>query len=564
MTKRIMLRTAYWSFSSAQSQLAAFMKQVSATTIIIHYTDNGIAAWEWTGTLGPEIQYFRSQGFKVWIEIAKTTLNETANTPYSVQYVIDSFGSMLEGITIDPYWGSGTYTVSQMQTWLVAKEQQITAAGLLAGYYHGDGDAANYGNPATDVSATYLAGQGLIPMAWLMDDGSWKPTTFSLPRFWIDYDIIVNPYHSGQSYDQIFNKWYEGKVLPDGLKSNAGAESIVWAIWSQADYPNSDAINGMVAVASDWIGGAATTSATTPSTSSTTSITLSSTTLTAVTSTSTSQTSSTQVGVTTAGVVAPPSTNTTTSSQTTTSSSSTSTQSTSSSTSSSSTTISQTASSTTTQSSTTQTSSTTSSAAVSTVAATTGTNAPSVAQSAVTAVSATASPSSPPVSSQVTLTATLHGSWNGLTGVVVNKEISISAWGSSGKCTTGQDGTCQVALSTPSTAGSYTVTVQFTGDSNFQQSSTSIPLTVGSVSSYSIAATVNARTGTTVNVYVLQGGRAIASQKYTYTASAKTFTFTGLAAGTYTVVVQVNMMMQQSKTVTVPPSAQVTFTFQLH
>jgi hypothetical protein len=293
-------------------------------------------------------------------------------------------------------------------------------------------------------------------------------------------------------------------------------------------------------------------------------------------SSSTTPTSSTQVGVTTAGVVAPSSTNTTTSS------SSTSTQSTSSST----------ISSTTTQSSTTQTSATTastivsvsstttaqttqgtstlttqsatSSAAVSTAAATTGTTAPSAAQSAVTTVSATASPSSPTVNSQVTFTATLHGSWNGLTGVVVNKQISISAWGSSGKCTTEQDGTCQVALSTPSTAGSYTVTVQFTGDSNFQQSSTSIPLTVASVSSYSIAATVNARTGTTVNVYVLQGGRAIASQKYTYTASAKTFTFTGLAAGTYTVVVQVNMMMQQSKTVTVPPNAQVTFTFQLH
>ena len=71
------------------------------------------------------------------------------------------------------------------------------------------------------------------------------------------------------------------------------------------------------------------------------------------------------------------------------------------------------------------------------------------------------------VNRPVVFTVAMRGSWHELNGVIVSKQISVSAFGTSGQCTTGLDGSCQVTLVAPPVEGSYTVTAMFAGDSNF-------------------------------------------------------------------------------------------------
>jgi hypothetical protein len=259
--RKVIWRTSHWLCTDPvygingnnSNAMPILVEKIHASIIMIYFKDSDIPSWQWAN-LKQSVDYWITQGKTVWLIIMKTTLNETDGTPYSIQYVIDTFKGKIAGVIFDAW---NDVPPSEATQWLLEKKTQLANNGMQCGYYHGDGFSPNYGNPSTDVNATYLCEQGLISMAWLQDDNSWKPATFNLPRFWIDYDIITESEWggpTGQSYAEIYNQWYLGNVIgKDHLKSNDGCESLIFMTYTATSWPNQDAIRGMVAAANDWL-----------------------------------------------------------------------------------------------------------------------------------------------------------------------------------------------------------------------------------------------------------------------------------------------------------------------
>ena len=164
------------------------------------------------------------------------------------------------------------------------------------------------------------------------------------------------------------------------------------------------------------------------------------------------------------------------------------------------------------------------------------------------------------VNRPVVFTVAMRGSWHELNGVIVSKQISVSAFGTSGQCTTGLDGSCQVTLVAPPVEGSYTVTAMFAGDSNFLPSSSSLSLIIVSTGKITVGLLLNTYKVVNVQVSILQGSTIVASQLVTLTPSnpSATLKFT-LNGGTYTVRVSGYSVLTQTRTVTIPPDAAVNF-----
>lgn len=254
-SKKIVFRTSHWLAASSPygyDNMASFMTQLHASDMMIYFKDSDIAGWQWT-RLSATVDFFISKGFTIWLIIGKTTYDENASTPYSVQYVIDTFKGRVKGIMFDLFMSTNP---TEATNWLLAKKQQLEPNGMEEIYYHGDDASLDYGNPSTDVNATYLNSQGLTVFAWLQNDNSWKPKTFNLQRFWIDYDILNSTSSggpTGRSYAEIWN-WYQNNVInADKLKANAGCKALTFMVYTSDSWPASDTINAMIDVANDWL-----------------------------------------------------------------------------------------------------------------------------------------------------------------------------------------------------------------------------------------------------------------------------------------------------------------------
>lgn len=254
-SKKVVFRTSHWLAASSPygyDNMTNFILQLHASDMMIYFKDSDIAGWQWT-RLNATVDFFLSKGFTIWLIIGKTTYTETADTPYSVQYVIDTFKGRVKGIMFDLFFST---TPTEATNWFIAKKQQLESNGMEAMYYHGDGASPDYGDSSTDVNATYLNNQGLIVFAWLQNDNSWKPKTFNLSHFWIDYDILNSSSGggpTGRSYAEIWN-WYQNNVIKaDNLKASSGCEALTFMVYMQDSWPSSDSINAMVDVANDWI-----------------------------------------------------------------------------------------------------------------------------------------------------------------------------------------------------------------------------------------------------------------------------------------------------------------------
>ncbi len=259
-SKKVAFRTSHWLCKDPVygingtdiNAMPVLVDKINASDILVYFKDSSMPSWDWEKLIDC-VDFWKNRSKNVWIYMGKTTLDEPDETTYSVQYVIDTFKGKIKGIFFD-YWYA--LPPANSTDWLLSKKEQLANNSMEIGYYHGDGFAADYGNPATDVNATYLSNQGLIPIAWLMQDCSWKPVTSNLSRFWIDYDILngTSGQFTGQSYDQIYSQWYMGCVIGNkNLKNNPGCEALVFMIYNDKDWPNPDAINGMVAATNDWL-----------------------------------------------------------------------------------------------------------------------------------------------------------------------------------------------------------------------------------------------------------------------------------------------------------------------
>lgn len=260
--KKVVFRTSNWLCADPiygingtdPNAMPALVDKIGASVIIIYYKDSDTTPYEWA-RLGSEVDFWRSKGKEVWLMVAKTTMTETAGTPYSLQYAIDTFKGRVHGVFVDYFSNIDPITAT---AWLLSKKAQFASNGMDFGYYHGDNFAPDYGDPSTDVNATYLCSQGLVCMAWLQEDNRWKPGTFNLPRFWIDYDILISSGSgpTGQSYNGIYNTWYLGDViLKDNLENNTGCQALTFMVYMAESWPNADAQRGMVAAANDWLSG---------------------------------------------------------------------------------------------------------------------------------------------------------------------------------------------------------------------------------------------------------------------------------------------------------------------
>jgi hypothetical protein len=262
--KRIVLRTTHWLCTdpvfgikgSDPNAMPILVQRIHATDIVIHYRGDSIKDWQWN-RLVATVSYWLTKGLRVWIESGKTTLAEPDGTPYSIKYVIDNLGK-ISGVIIDLV---NPVDPSDATNWLLEKHQQLAEHNMDCGFYYGDGLAPNQGNGGEKANATYLTEQGLILMAWLRQVGahaSWKPGTFNLQRFWVDYDILTalqSGGPEGQSSEEIYNQWYLKSVIEKySLRNNNGCEALVFGVYMNFSWPTIDAIKGLVAVSDKWLG----------------------------------------------------------------------------------------------------------------------------------------------------------------------------------------------------------------------------------------------------------------------------------------------------------------------
>lgn len=249
---KVVWRTSLWLCNDPtygiNREMPLIVNAIHASDVMIYFHEIDLKDWEME-TLNRTVDFWRGLHKTVWLEIGKTTLEEIPGTKFDVQYWIDRLNGKIAGIMFD---FDVTLDPTTATNWLLVKKSQLEANGMRCIYYHGDGVASDYGNPATDVNATYLNDRGLTVCAWLQDDNSWKPVRFDFKPFWIDYDILSG---TGRSYDEIYNRWYIQNVIErDNLKNNAGCKALVFAVYTKEAWPNDDALNGMRAVAMDWLG----------------------------------------------------------------------------------------------------------------------------------------------------------------------------------------------------------------------------------------------------------------------------------------------------------------------
>jgi len=259
--RKIALRTSEWLCGSNRAGLLNLIEQIHASEVQIYFSaDDWLSAnWDWKmEEIDGHISYFRNAGKSVWILLAIHSLNELKGIAYNIQSYIDRYKGKITGIffTFHDEVITEGHTVRDIQDWLVAKEQQLASNGLRCMYYHGDAASPSYSGPPENVDPVYLTELGLILQAWLQNDASWKPGTFDLKKFWIDYVILAGSDYggpAGQTYEEIMN-WYNNVVIGKyNLKANPGAEAIVWEIMNQEDMPGTNQVNAMIKIGNDWL-----------------------------------------------------------------------------------------------------------------------------------------------------------------------------------------------------------------------------------------------------------------------------------------------------------------------
>jgi hypothetical protein len=262
---KVALATSEWLCNSNRTALLNLARQVGISDIMIYFAASAWlqANWNWKMLqIDGHVNYFRSAGLAVWLSIGVYTLDESKGTAYRLQSYIDRYKGKIEGINFnveDNVTQVAGYTIQDIQNWFVAKEQQLASNSMKTMYYNGDGASSGVG-PPTDVDPVYLTNQGLILRAWLGPNGGWKPNTFQLREFWINYVIlspstnpIAWPRGEGQTYDEIMN-WYGNIVITRyNLKMNPGATALLWEVMNQQDMPGPAQINALKQVSTDWI-----------------------------------------------------------------------------------------------------------------------------------------------------------------------------------------------------------------------------------------------------------------------------------------------------------------------
>jgi hypothetical protein len=251
IAKGVALVTSEWLCGSNETAVLSLARQIRATQIMIYFAaDNWLNAnWNWKMTqIDSYVNYFRQNGFVVWAAIQIETLNESKGIAQNVQSYVDRFKGRIIGIYFDFNSAVTEQNSRDIENWLIAKKAQLGNNDMSIMYYHGDGAATGAG-PPTDVDPVYLSNQGIIVRAWLQDDGSWKPRTFQLREFWVNYPILNPSFHSGQSegqtYSEIMN-WYRNIVVAqDGLQMNPGAKFLLWEVHNQQDMPGPGQISAM-------------------------------------------------------------------------------------------------------------------------------------------------------------------------------------------------------------------------------------------------------------------------------------------------------------------------------
>jgi hypothetical protein len=265
--KEIIVSTSWWLAvdsvygvqGSAGYNLMSAINSVGAEGVLIFYRPT-TAPKSFTA-LVQTASYLHSHNLSVWIELGVETIPPAAGSVGDTQWIINTFGQSLDGIIYagesglidEPY-----FVPSVSEPWLVAQKQLLGQNSLQCGFYQGDDFASGYGS-STDVNATYLQQQGLIPWGWILtNSGNWKlgPFVPHLTNFWVTYDILTSAEWGGpqgQSYDEIYNQWYLGNMgASKNLINNSACKVITWQIMNSNELPNSDALSGMVAVSQNW------------------------------------------------------------------------------------------------------------------------------------------------------------------------------------------------------------------------------------------------------------------------------------------------------------------------
>ena len=183
---------------------------------------------------------------------------------------------------------------------------------------------------------------------------------------------------------------------------------------------------------------------------------------------------------------------------------------------------------------------------------------PSQSDQATTSITILPSQNSVSVNKPITFTVTLQGNILDQYGVVTSKQIVVTALGSNSQCTTGLDGTCQVTLTAPPTAGPYSVTAQFAGDANFSPSKGSITVNVVSTSKVNVNLQLLSYKVVNVKVDILRGSTVVVTRTVTMTSGSRSasMSFT-LNGGTYVIRVSGYGMTAQTNTITIPPEVTV-------
>jgi hypothetical protein len=265
--KQVFISTSWWLAvdpvygvqGSASYNLMSVMNSVDAKAIMIFYRPS--TAPSQFSQLVQAVSYLHKMNIPVWIELGVETIPPAPGSVGDTQYIVNAFGHNITGIIFageSSLIGEPYFMPSDSQPWLVNQKILLAQNGFQCGFYQGDDFAEGYGAP-TDVNATYLQQQGLIPWGWILtNSGSWKlgPFVPTLTNFWLTYDLLISTDWGGpqgQSYNEIYNLWYLNNIgLFKNLINNPACKVITWQMMNSYELPNQDALNGMIAVSQDW------------------------------------------------------------------------------------------------------------------------------------------------------------------------------------------------------------------------------------------------------------------------------------------------------------------------
>lgn len=264
--RRVVVKVSRWLINNNDSMIINIVNlanRVGAKEIEIYFK---IANQSFDlDKLEENIDYFRSQGFDITLDVRITSFDSHPEwpIPWDIQYYIDRFKLKIQGMIFDFDPSGSCGSIAQVQQWLTNTASLLQNAGLKPYYYHGD-SAATF-HPDSSVDPVYLSSIGYTPVAWNLEKSMgttidskiapWLPnkSTSGTLSNGVRVDIVLKPSHDGQNDPSWLQNWYENHWQYVNYYNDW--KSLEWEVMNIEDWPVEQIQQAMVTISSVFLTG---------------------------------------------------------------------------------------------------------------------------------------------------------------------------------------------------------------------------------------------------------------------------------------------------------------------